>query len=454
MTEVARSRVLAREVVTRVRERDAFAHETMNAVLHSRELEERDAAFATRLALGTVSCRGTLDDAVGLYLEPGRVLEPRVSDALALTAYELLFMRTPSRAAVSQGVELVKGVRPPAARLANAVLRRLACDATSFPWGDDTSDIDIAARRYGHPAWLARLLEDELGGARARAVMAANNEPAPLYLALMPFRVSVAETIDTLVREGCEPCVAQPDGCVVARDAARTVRSSVLSEGHAIVVDAGAQLAAACVPLADHSSVVEIGAGRGGKSLLMAARAARLGIEVDFTAVDTHAFKLDRLAEAVRLVGAPEVRTVVADATDTRSPGMPEMSSADAVLVDAPCSGLGTLRRHPDRRWRASASDLDALSELAGRLLATGASLVRPGGFVVYSTCTITRRENDDVVEAFLRSEAGGRFRVESLSDEIPREWVRFVVPSGYCASVPEIDGPDGHFIARLVRVE
>jgi 16S rRNA (cytosine967-C5)-methyltransferase len=131
---------------------------------------------------------------------------------------------------------------------------------------------------------------------------------------------------------------------------------------------------------------------------------------------------------------------------------MPEPGSVDAVLVDAPCSGLGTLRRRPDRRWRASEAELPALAALGSKLLATAADLVKPGGFVVYSTCTVSRVENVDVLEGFLATESGSRFTIDSLAKETPDEWRGFLGPQGWLQSIPREDGPDGHFVARLKR--
>jgi 16S rRNA (cytosine967-C5)-methyltransferase len=124
----------------------------------------------------------------------------------------------------------------------------------------------------------------------------------------------------------------------------------------------------------------------------------------------------------------------------------------DAAFVDAPCSGLGTLRRHPEKRWRIAPSDLTDLGVLGLELLASAASLVRPGGIVVYSTCTVARKENAEVVESFLANELGKEFHIESLDEAVPGEWRRFVTAEGYFSSFPVSGGPDGHFAARLVR--
>lgn len=453
MTPATPARTSARRVVTRVREQASFAHEALHSALSGPALSREQLAFATRLAYGTVATRGTLDEVVGRFLNPDVRLEPRVSDCLAVSTYELLFMRTPARAAVNEGVELVKAVAPRASTLANAVLRRIATDAGSFPWGDPTNDEAALARLTGHPEWMVRALTDELGEETATRVLEANNEPAPLYLAHMPFQVSFDELLDALEREGARPRPMQPTGAVVCDVPSAAVRSSALSKGWAIVVDAAAQFAATCVPLTDGATIVDIGAGRGTKTLLLAARAHRQGVSVRITAVDSHGFKLDLLRQAVERVLAPPVLTLVADATDLESTPLRHLS-ADAVLIDAPCSGLGTLRRHPDRRWRARPEDVETLAAIGGAILRASSTVVKPGGFVVYSTCTIVKAENEHVVEGFLASPSGADFRLDPLgADEAPASWAPFFAPSGVFRSIPLDGGPDGHFVARLKRV-
>jgi 16S rRNA (cytosine967-C5)-methyltransferase len=132
--------------------------------------------------------------------------------------------------------------------------------------------------------------------------------------------------------------------------------------------------------------------------------------------------------------------------------GLPRACEADAVLLDAPCSGLGTLRRRPEKRWRLLPQEIDALAGLQAVLLSQGASLVRPGGVVVYSTCSLARAENHDVVAAFLGSEDGDGFATRDIRDEVPEEWRRWIGPEGWFQSAPETGGPDGHFVAAFVR--
>lgn len=447
------AREAARTVVSRVRERNAYAHETLDAVLTRSGLDSRDAAFATRLAYGTIAFGGTLDQALGRYISDPARIEPQVGDALAVAAYEILFARTPDRAAVSQGVELVRSVQPKAAGLANAVLRKLAGEAADFPWGDATTDPVALARLHGHPEWMVRLWIDELGFEPAVAIMEANNEPAPLYVAHLPFREELDAVVSAFERAGAEPRTCALSTCIELGNPSQARSSGLLDSGSVAVADEAAQFAAQALDAKPGQRIVELGAGRGTKSLVAAGQAFRQGGQAEVTAVDVHDFKLKVLRQSVERAGAHGIETVVADATDFEKLQAAGLTDVDAVLVDAPCSGLGTLRRHPDRRWRARPDEIATVAVLGSSLLAAGARLVKVGGFVVYSTCTIARAENAAVIEGFLASDAGAGFSVDSLAAEVPEQWDRFVSTEGYFQSLPQPDGPDGHFVARLVRV-
>lgn len=452
----SRARRVALAVVSRVRDRQAYAHETLDAVLKGeRDLDRRDAGLATRLAYGTISTRGTLDDAIDRFIDrPGR-LEPRVRDALCIAVWEILFGGVEPRVAVNEGVELVRGLRPQAAGLANAALRKVAEAAASFPWGNPETDIEALARLHGHPVWLAQELVAGIGRAAASDVMYANNRPAPLYLAHVPFERTFDEAFASLVARGAEPVEGPLAGSVeVCRPSEIAAIGRPLLDADFLVCDVAAQFAARAVRARPSMKVVEIGAGRGTKTVLLQADAVLHGSPADVWAVDSHAFKSDLVVAAAARFGLSErIHAVTADAVDLSTvSGIPAYDTADAVLVDAPCSGLGTLRRHPDKRWRLTADDVHTLALLGSRLLAEAARLVRPGGFVVYSTCTLTRAENADVISGFLASQAGSGFAMDTLSADVPVAWKESVAEQGWFQSVPAVGGPDGHFIARMRR--
>ncbi|MBE0476261.1 MAG: antitermination protein NusB [Coriobacteriia bacterium] len=449
---VAPARAAALEVLGEVRRRHGYAPAVLEAVLDRRGPGPRDRALATRLAYGTLQAEGVLDEALERFLDRPGSVEPKVRDALRLAAYELLFARTPPRAAVNEGVEAVRRARREAAPMANAVLRRLAEEAPSFPWGDPASDDGALARATAHPRWLVDSLIADLGRDTASRVLAAHCEPAPLYLAHNPFRGGFEALVASLSEDGAEPRACDPMGCVLCASPSHGVRSRALAEGLAVVMDAAAQVAPLVLGALPGEVVADLAAGRGGKTMLVQAHAVAAGGRARLFALDVHPFKVEVLRGRMRRLGVPGVTALVGDATDPSSiEGLPAAGGLDRVLLDAPCSNLGTLRRHPERRWRLRRDDLERLSGLQSRLLASAASLVRPGGVVVYSTCSISRIENEDVVGAFLAGEGKGFF-ARPLGGAVPAGMRRFVAAEGWFRSLPERDGPDGHFVAALER--
>lgn len=450
---IAPARRAALQVLKRVREREAFGPETLHAVLTASGLSHADLALATRLTYGTLQTCGVLDEAIDRLAAKPSGMEPRVRDALRLAAYELLFARTPARAAVHEGVDAVRAVRPQAAGMANAVLRRLAEEAPTFPWGDAGSDDVALARLTAHPLWMVELFAADLGREVAETVLRADLEPAPLYLWHNPFAVRFGEALALLEQDDADPRPCEPPGCIEAGAPARAVRGECVASGACLVTDAAAQLAARAMDPRPGQLVVDIAAGRGTKTVQLQALAIAQGGPADVVAVDVHGFKAEILSRRMQKLGIPGVRVVTGDATDVSSvEGMPAAGTADAVLLDAPCSGLGTLRRRAEKRWRLAASDIDGLAQLQYELLGQSASLVRPGGVVVYSTCSIARRENHDVVARFLGSSEGAGFKTRDIIEAVPAAWRRWIGPEDWFQSVPEPAGPDGHFVAALER--
>ena len=449
---VAPARRAALTVLRRVRTRSAFGPETLDAVLRGRSLSPADASLATRLAYGTLESLGTLDDALDrLIAHPERV-EPPVRDALRLAAYEILFARTPARAAVNEGVEAVKALRPPAAGLANAVLRRLADLAVTFPWGDPDRDDAALARATAHPLWLVEMWVRELGRARAREALEADTTPAPLYTWWNPFAGSQDDAVAMLREDGAEPSADLPQGCTRAAVPHAAVTGRAVAEGRVLIADAAAQLAAQVVGGHPGGVVVDVAAGRGTKSAQLQAASLLAGAPAQVFALDIHSFKTTVLARRMVELGVPAVTALTGDALSLAEvAGLPGLQSADAVLLDAPCTGLGALRRRPEKRWRVGSEDVPRLASLQLDMLRSSASLVRPGGRMVYSTCTVSRAENHEVAAAFLELSEGA-FATADIMASVPAEWRGDIGVEGWYQSVPRAEGPDGHFVAAFER--
>ncbi len=446
------ARAIALEALARTRLRDAWARSVLDPLLDASDLSPSDRAFTARLVYGVVQTYGTLDEALDRFIpRPGDV-QPTVRDALRMAAWELLFGGSDPHAAVHQGVEAVRDRAPHATGFANAVLRRLAEAAPSFPWGDPATDDAALARKYGHPLWMVEHLLAGYDRDTVERILAANNTPAPLYVAHNPFKGSFTHLRELLARDGAQakPCVVS--GCLECEDTAAAVRGEALASGLCVVADAAAQFVASLAAVQDDGVVVDLAAGRGTKTLLVQAAS---GGKAHLLAIDVHDFKVQLLERRMEELAVPNVSATTLDATDTDAVlAVVGEATADVVLLDAPCTGLGTLRRSPDKRWRLPPSDIQELAALASRLLRTATRLVRQGGVVVYSTCTISPAENRGVIEGFLADPGAASFERRSVAGLVPETWGEFVTPEGDFQSLPFAGGPDGHYACILERAK
>lgn len=442
------ARLAALDVGREVRRRDAYAQDLIAARVDESSMTPEDRAFATLLALGVASCVGTLDEVLDRALNSPADVQDDVRDALRIAVYEILFLDKSPHAAVDQGVELVRSVQPRAAGLGNAVLRRVVAMKEAFPFGDPTRDVAALARLHAFPLWLAKRLIADLGPRAAVDFMRASNEPAPLFVAVTEIEATLDEVRSAFAEAGsaAEPVEidgARVPGCLRVSDPrvlqdARVKR--LFAQGKVLVSDAASQLVAASVlPAHMPASFLEVGAGRGTKTILLQSGALRAyGSQMELVALDNHAFKTDLLRERARTYGAHVAEALTGDATK-----LDEVLGArlfDAVFIDAPCSGLGTLRRHPEIRWRLTEERMGELAALGLALLRSAAGHVSPRGQLAYATCTVAHVENNAVVKRFLESPEGAGFELAPIAGRS-------------CVATRLAPGTsDAHFAVRFAR--
>lgn len=423
-SQASPARLAALDACRIVRERSAYAQDVIQATIDRSHMAPEDRAFATLLVLGVVSTEGVLDELIDRSLRSPRDVKPDVRDALRIAAYEMVFLKKEPYAVVDQGVELVRAVAPRAAGLGNAALRALTRVAAEFPFGDPATDDAAFARLCGFPQWLAELLVRDLGPEAARAFMRASNDPAPLFVADNPLKAQPGEVAVELERAkaSVEPVAVDGvsvEGCLrvaPARVLADGRIRHLIDQGKMLVSDASSQAVASLIlPERMPASLLEVGAGRGTKTILLEGAAVRRWGEPlhAHAAVDNHPFKVKLLEERAAEYGLDSVEGIVADAT--RLQGDLEGREFDLVFIDAPCSGLGTLRRHPEIRWRLTPAHIDDLARTQLALLRSAAACVSVGGTLAYATCTVTRKENFDVVKAFLASSEGSAFALAPI---------------------------------------
>jgi 16S rRNA (cytosine967-C5)-methyltransferase len=404
----------------------------------TQRLEPRDRRWTRELVYGMLRRRSWLDALLAERVSGGLArLDADVIDLLRLGAYQLLAMGSvPPYAAIGQTVELVKrrhGIG--ASKLANAVLRRLdrERDALSLPTAADT--VDALAQEFSHPRWIVARWLARWGEADTRRLLAANNEEAPLVA--RPYHV-VREQLEAMLEAAGVETADAPlvsDSLVLAGGVGAMTELGAFRKGLFHLQDPASTLVTRYASVPTGAIVADVCAAPGGKSLELARTAALV------LAGDASRTRIARVRENVRRLDARNVLPFVADAMQ------PPLRDMDAVLVDAPCTGTGTFRRHPDARWRLKASDLAVMPTLQREILRASASAVRPGGLLVYSTCSLEEEENDQQVATFLAEHPDWHLEPPPTG-VVPDS----VLDEGLLRVLPQHHGTDGAFAARFRR--
>jgi 16S rRNA (cytosine967-C5)-methyltransferase len=453
-SRVTPAREVAFAVVRRAFESGSWADRAFRATADRAGLEGRERAQAQHLAYGAVQRRGTSDHLIGLFAErPPSELDPPVLAALRLGLYELLFAdAVPDHAAVDQAVELAK--RAGAGRgagLVNAVLRRAAREGQRLLARLDPSDPAGAALLHSAPTWLAQLWWEELGPEDARSLLAACNEPVETALRVNTLASDPEEMLEALRSAGV--AAHRPEAAAPLAPPEMLVLDGPLAGAAAERLQAGELVpqsrgSAAVVELLDPrpgERVLDLCAGPGIKTGQIAARIEDRG---EVVAVELDRGRAAQLRENLGRLGVSCVQVIEADASQA------ELGrDYDRVLVDPPCSDLGTLASRPDARWRKSPQLIGRLSELQSRILARGSEALRPGGTLLYSTCTISRRENEARLADLPAAAAAGTvppLAIEDLGRDFPR--LASAADSRALQMRPDRDRTTGFFVARLKR--
>ncbi len=448
--KIAPARVCAYVVLRRVFERGAYADRTLQA--ESKQLDARDRALAMRLAYGAVQRRLTLDHLLAGFTErpPGQLDAP-VLAALRLGLYELLYLRgAPDHAVVADAVELAKTQGRSGHGLVNAVLRRAQREGAALldALTDDTPE--HASVKHSHPEWIVRLWWRELGPDAARALLAFDNEPGEVALRANTL-VTDAPTLAAQLRSGDSPISTHFDPeipeALVLEGQFDVHGSALWREGAFLAQSRAAMLVARALAPEPGERVLDLCAAPGGKSTHLAALMQGRG---EVLAVERNPARAGALARTAQRLRAGNVRIEVADAARARAEG----AVFHRVLVDPPCSGLGTLQARADLRWRVTPETIAEMGRTQSAVLDAGAQALRPGGVLVYSTCTISPAENESPIAAFLDSHPD--FALDDLAAELPGFALASTASSGsrsgLVLTLPHRDHTAGFFIARLRR--
>ena len=439
---VSQSRYEALRILVRVEQDRAFADIVLEHALEHARLEPRDAALCTELVYGTLRWRRHLDWRLAPHLKrPLEKLDPWVRSLLRLTAYQLFFLdRVPRWAAVDEAVSLakLKSRRPGPPEFVNAVLRSLT-RATGAP-PPPASPVEAAAVRCSFPDWIAARWLDRYGAAEAEALMVASNDRPPTTLRANALRTT-REALGARVRDeelaSTHPTELAPEGLIVDHGAAG--RWAAFADGWCTVQDEASMLVARLLDPRPGELVGDVCAAPGTKATHLA---ELMGNRGRIVAMDPQAARLKLVSKAAARLGIGIIETHVGSAASLAGRWR---GRCDAVLVDAPCSNLGVLRRNPDVKWRRGPDDLLRLQAKQQTIVAAAASMVKPGGRLVYATCSLEPEENEEVIASLPGH--GSEWQPDTSAS--------FPVPSdaeGFVRLLPHRHGTDGFTAIRLRR--
>lgn len=404
------SRAIAHHVLLRTEEDAAYARHALDAAIKRAQPEPRDAGLATELVYGVLRTGHTLDYVIQTFLpRPLKRVTPAARAALRLGTYEILKLRTPDYSAVDQAVSLLESKK--LRGFVNGVLRNIVrqkeLEAIPKPLEAIEDKLEAQAVHYGLPIWMMQLIQEEIGPEEARAWAEANSHPAPLNIRVNTL-INTRDELLAKFNDADIPAVALPlfPDALELSAAGNVGALPGFAEGAFIVQDPAAQLVGYIVSPEKGATILDLCAAPGGKSLHLAEMLEQTGKVI---AVDVHQHKMALIQNNANRLRLTNVVPQFADATNLAALKKvlerTQLSHVDHIIVDAPCSGLGTLRRHPELRYKED-SRIEELCELQDALLDTASQLLSPGSTLTYSLCTITRAEGIDRVEKLIGNDS------------------------------------------------
>jgi 16S rRNA (cytosine967-C5)-methyltransferase len=446
-------RDLALRVLNRLSREAVLPDDTLDHLFRSDpSLDERDRAFVSHLVLGVLRWRFRLDWIIGKKADfPLKKIDPIVLNILRLALYQVFFMdRVPDSAAVDEAVKQAKRSQPKhVVSFVNGILRNVCRHKDEIPFPDaDKNPVSYLSRFYSYPEWLVRKWLHVWGGEFTEGLLAAGNRTPSLVVRTNILKLRRSDLLRELEAEGVRgrPTPFSPQGILLDDFRGRVDQLSSFKRGLFQVQDEGAQITSLLLAPRSGETVLDICAGFGGKTTHMAELMDDRGKVIG---LDMNVMRLLRLNENLIRLGIRSVSSIRADASRDLSSVF--QRPFDRVMIDAPCSGLGVLSRHPDGKWNKSAKDIQRLSALQKSIVSRAVPAIRKGGSVLYVTCTLTKEENEEVVSQCLKTHR--EISLVNLGEEAP-EWARKLIDEqGFLRTFPHKHSMDG-FFGALFRKE
>lgn len=448
---VSIARIIALETLDRVLSQpEAMADETIDSLIHHHAVKEQDAALAFELSYGVLRNLSLLD----YYIEPflGRSIKhtpPKILNILRLAAYQKLKLaRIPDYAIVNDSVELAKKYgNEQLAKLVNAVLRQFIKqkEPRSLP-AKSRSPVQYCELKYSFPRWLVRYLRRQLGTLEAEHFMAESNKPASIDIRVNTLKISPKKLREQLKEMGfsaVEGMHYSPSGLRLIKARMTALRQTgILEQGLAVVQDQGSQLIPYLLAPQPNTTIIDYCSAPGGKTTHLA---ELTGDNAKIIALDINPKRLQLVEETCKRMGISSV------SINLLTPKLYEelkRQKADAVLVDAPCTSFGILRRHPEIRWKKNKTDIKRMAKLQQTICSKALALLRPGGVFVYSVCTVTEEETTGIVNWLLKEYP--YLKIEPVRDYLPRAGEEITTPEGFLQTYPHRHHTDAFFAVRL----
>ncbi len=432
---------------------DSFSGNYLEEIFKSNpDFDERDRAFISILIQGVMRWKLRLDWITGQFSKtPVKKIDITILNILRLALFQIFFLdRVPERAAVDSAVDQVKAQKGKqhVVSFVNGLLRNICRnkDNIKFP-GKSKAPAKYLSRFYSFPEWLSERCVNEFGFEFTEELFEAQNSFPLLNIRVNRTRTDTEELVSILADEGIEGVPAQyAPGCIILKNfTGRIERLSSFKKGLFQVQDQAAQIVSELLNPQQGDDVLDVCAGLGGKTTHLLEFMNGTG---SVTALDTDKKRLTGLKDSVKRLGLSGINTVTADASAPFAPALNK--SYDRVLIDAPCSGLGTIGRHPDIKWNRTEPDIKRISRVQRKILENSAEAVKPGGMLLYAVCTYTREENKTVIDNFISRSK--QFSVVDLRDTVPEWGTNLIDNDGFFRSYPHKNNMDGFFAALLKK--
>ncbi|WP_317855753.1 16S rRNA (cytosine(967)-C(5))-methyltransferase RsmB [Chakrabartyella piscis] len=440
-------REVAVDALLEILQEGAYNNMVLRKVLRQNgAMQQKDKALVTEMVNGTLRNLYYVDYVINQFSKTKtEKMKPLILAVMRLSVYQMMFMNIPDSAACNEGVKLVesRGYRQ-LKGFANGVLRTIGRekDKISLP---DENTAEYLHVVYSHPLWLVKMWIAYYGFEETKAICIANNKAPDVSISVNTLKISTEELTKRFEKRGIQVKPGMyADDALHLKGSADLGRMEEFTKGYFHVQDESSQLAVKILDPQKGESILDLCAAPGGKSFTIAKTMENTGKVVSG---DIYEHKIELMADGANRLGYTIVQPTLQDATVWNDA---YVESFDRVLVDAPCSGFGLIGKKPDIRLKKSGVEIDDLVPVQKDILENAGRYVKAGGVLVYSTCTLSRKENEKNVEWFLANNED--FVAEDISEYIPKEWSVETAKAGYIALLPHISGTDGFFVSKLRR--